>query len=152
MRRFGLATPGPRIGVRVANGGRRRLTRGRQSDRGRGELVCGRQALVKDIEEEPAMAKEAAQVAPHVYKVLFENEQVRLLDVRMKPGDKSDQHSHPNYLLYALTGGKVKLTDASGQSAEVDIQAGDTMWREAEEHSAHNVGTTELQALFVELK
>ena len=98
------------------------------------------------------MAEEAAQVAPHVYKVLFENEQVRLLDVRMKPGDKSDQHSHPNYLLYALTGGKVKLTDASGQSAEVDIQAGDTMWREAEEHSAHNVGTTELQALNVELK
>ena len=98
------------------------------------------------------MAKEAAQVAPHVYKVLFENERVRLLDVRMKPGDESAQHSHPDYLLYATEGGKVKLTDASGQSAEVEIQAGDTMWREAEEHSALNVGTTELHALFVELK
>jgi len=32
------------------------------------------------IEEEPAVAQEAAQVAPHVYKVLFENERVRLLD------------------------------------------------------------------------
>ena len=82
------------------------------------------------------MAQEAAQVAPHVYRVLFENERVRLLDVRMKPGDESDQHSHPDYLLYALQGGKVKLTDASGQGAEVEIQAGDTMWREAEEHSA----------------
>lgn len=98
------------------------------------------------------MAQEAAKVAPHVYKVLFENERVRLLDVRMKPGDSSDQHSHPDYLLYAITGGKVKLTDASGQSVEVEIQAGDTMWREAEEHSALNVGTTELQAIFVELK
>ena len=98
------------------------------------------------------MAQEAAKVAPHVYKVLFENERVRLLDVRMKPGDASDQHSHPDYVLYAITGGKVKLTDASGQSAEVEIQAGDTMWREADEHSALNVGTTELQAIFVELK
>jgi quercetin dioxygenase-like cupin family protein len=98
------------------------------------------------------MAQDAAKVAPHVYKVLFENERVRLLDVRMNPGEESAQHSHPNYLLHALQGGKVKLTDASGQSAEVDIQAGDTMWREAEEHSARNVGTTELHALFVELK
>jgi quercetin dioxygenase-like cupin family protein len=97
------------------------------------------------------MAQEAAQAAPHVYKVLFENDRVRLLDVRMKPGDESAQHSHPDYLLYALEGGKVKLTDASG-SAEVDIPAGAAMWREAEEHSALNVGTTEVHALFVELK
>jgi quercetin dioxygenase-like cupin family protein len=98
------------------------------------------------------MPDEAAQVAPHVYKVLFENERVRLLDVRMKPGDESDQHTHPDYVLHALEGGKVKLTDASGQSAEIDIQAGDTMWRDAEEHSALNVGTTDVHAIFVELK
>jgi quercetin dioxygenase-like cupin family protein len=98
------------------------------------------------------MSEEAAQVAPHIYKVLFENERVRLLEVRMKPGDESAQHSHPDYLLYALVGGKVKLTDGSGQSAEVDIEAGDTMWREAEVHSARNVGPTEITALFVELK
>jgi quercetin dioxygenase-like cupin family protein len=104
------------------------------------------------IPEEPVMAQEAAEAAPHVYKVLFENERVRLLDVRMKPGEESAQHSHPDYLLYALEGGKVKLTDAFGQSAEVDVPAGATMWREAEEHSALNVGTTELHALFVELK
>ncbi|TML15988.1 MAG: cupin domain-containing protein [Actinobacteria bacterium] len=93
------------------------------------------------------MAKEAAQVAPHIYKVLFENERVRLLDVRMKPGDESAQHSHPGYLLYALEGGTVRLTDASGQSAEVPIQAGDTMWRDAEEHSAKN---TKVSRPFVE--
>lgn len=75
-----------------------------------------------------------------------------LLDVRMKPGDASDQHSHPCYRLHAITGGRVKLTDASGESAEVEIQPGDTMWTEAEEHSALNVGSTELHALFVEQK
>ena len=98
------------------------------------------------------MAKEAAQAAPHIYKVLFENERVRLLDVRMKPGEESAQHSHPDYLLYALEGGKVKLSNPSGQNAEVDVPEGAVMWRDAEEHSALNVGTTELHALFVELK
>jgi len=98
------------------------------------------------------MAKQAAEVAPHVYKVLFENDRVRLLEVRMKPGDESAMHSHPDYLLYALSGGKVRLTEGSGESAEVEIAAGDTMWPEAEEHSALNTGTTELVATFFELK
>src|SRR5712691_8247685 len=98
------------------------------------------------------MANDAAHVAPHVYKVLFENERVRLLEVRMKPGDESAMHSHPDYLVYALGGGKVKLTAGSGESTEVEISAGDTMWREAEEHSALNTGSAELVALFVELK
>ena len=98
------------------------------------------------------MAGEATKVAPNVYKVLFENDRVRLLEVRMKSGEESAQHSHPDYLVYALQGGTVKLTDASGESADVEIQAGDTMWREAEEHSALNIGATELLAIFVELK
>jgi quercetin dioxygenase-like cupin family protein len=49
-----------------------------------------------------AVRQEAAKVAPHVYKALFENERVRLLDVRMNPGEESAQHSHPDYLLHAL--------------------------------------------------
>ena len=58
--------------------------------------------------EEAIMAEDAAKVAPHVYKVLFENEQVRLLEVIMQPGDSSEMHSHPDYFFYLLSsGGKV---------------------------------------------
>ena len=98
------------------------------------------------------MAKPAAEVAPHVYKVAFENEKVRLLEVSMAPGAKSELHSHPDYLVYALSSGKVRLSDASGEGADVDINTGDVMWREAEEHSAVNIGGEELRALFIELK
>ena len=98
------------------------------------------------------MAQPAADVAPHVYKVVFENDRLRLLEVGMSPGVESALHSHPDYLVYALSGGTVKLSDASGQSADVEIKAGDTMWREAEEHSARNIGSTEMRALFIELK
>jgi len=41
---------------------------------------------------------------------------------------------------------------SDGESGEVDVSAGDVMWREAEEHSTENTGTTELRALFFELK
>lgn len=98
------------------------------------------------------MAQPAAEVAPHVYTVIFENDRLRLLEVAMSPGAESALHSHPDYLVYALSGGTVKLSDASGESADVEIKAGDTMWREAEEHSARNIGSTELRALFIELK
>jgi hypothetical protein len=40
------------------------------------------------------MAKPAAEVAPDVYKVVFENERLRLLEVRMAPGAASELHSH----------------------------------------------------------
>ena len=35
------------------------------------------------------------------YKVRFENEKVRVLDYRDKPGERTHQHAHPNFVLYA---------------------------------------------------
>jgi hypothetical protein len=32
------------------------------------------------------MVEDAAKVAPHVYKVLFENQRARVLEVTMEPG------------------------------------------------------------------
>jgi len=98
------------------------------------------------------MAEDAAEVAPHVYKVLFENERVRMLEVNMEPGDSSEMHSHPDYLVYMLDGGKVKFTTTSGETAEVELTAGTVMWREAEEHATDNVGGTAIRGLFFEPK
>jgi quercetin dioxygenase-like cupin family protein len=98
------------------------------------------------------MKQDAAVAAPDVYKVIFENERVRLLEVSMEAGAASAPHSHPDYLVYALSDGTVTLSDESGQGAEVKINAGDVMWRDSEEHSAVNTGSTKLSALFFELK
>jgi len=98
------------------------------------------------------MTTDAAQVAPNVYTVLFENERVRLLEARLRPGDSSAMHSHPDYLVYGLGDSKVTFTSASGESADVELKAGQTMWRDAEEHSAKNLGTTDVVALLFELK
>ena len=71
----------------------------------------------------------AASVVPHVYKVVFENDRVRLLEVGMDPGAESALHRHADYLVYALSDGKVQLSAANGEGAEVDIAAVDVMWR-----------------------
>ena len=98
------------------------------------------------------MAKDAVEAAPNVYRVLFENERVRLLEARLRPGDSSAMHAHPDYLVYGLVDGTVTFTSSSGESAEVELKAGQTMWREAEEHAATNLGPPDVVALLFELK
>ena len=48
------------------------------------------------------MAQDPVQVASNVYSMAFENDRVRLLEVREKPGESSAMHSHPDYLVYGL--------------------------------------------------
>ncbi|HEX2170445.1 MAG TPA: hypothetical protein VHF65_09110, partial [Nitrososphaera sp.] len=38
---------------------------------------------------------DAVKVAPDSYKVVLENDAVRVLEVRIKQGTKSEMHSHP---------------------------------------------------------
>lgn len=98
------------------------------------------------------MADDAAKVAPHVYKVVFENERARVLEVTMEPGDRSEMHTHPDYFVYFLSDGKGRFTTPSGETQEIEWRAGTSMWREAEEHATENIGGTTVRALFFEPK
>ena len=71
-----------------------------------------------------AASGDATQVAPDVYKTVFENDRVRVLDVHMQPGAKSARHSHPDYVAYLLSPAKVKFTAADGTSAEAEFPVG----------------------------
>lgn len=109
-------------------------------------------AAIDTTIEEVTMAADPVQVASNVYTTLFENDRVRLLEARIAPGDSSAMHGHPDYVVYNLVEGKVRFSSPSGETEEVELPAGATMWREAEEHSAENVGTSELRSLLFELK
>jgi hypothetical protein len=98
------------------------------------------------------MAADPVQVASNVYTNLFENERVRLLEVRLAAGDSSAMHGHPDYVVYNLGEARVRFTSPSGETEEVELPAGAAMWRDAEEHSSENVGATEVHALLFELK
>jgi hypothetical protein len=98
------------------------------------------------------MAADPVQVASNVYTTLFENERVRLLEARISPGDGSAMHGNPDYVVYNVVEGRVRFSAPSGETEEIELPAGATMWRDAEEHSAQNVGTTEVRSLLFELK
>jgi beta-alanine degradation protein BauB len=98
------------------------------------------------------MSDDAAIVAPHVYKVVFENDKVRVLEVSMAPGASTSMHTHPDYVAYLQNEGKVRFTMPDGETAEVEFPAGTVMWREAEEHATENIGSSELRAIFFEPK
>ena len=100
----------------------------------------------------PALAQDPVKVDPNHYKVEFENAQVRVLRVKVGPGEKSVMHRHPNAVAIFQTNGRVKFTFPNGKTEERDITAGTTLWTPAITHSPENIGSAEFEVILVELK
>jgi quercetin dioxygenase-like cupin family protein len=88
---------------------------------------------------------------PEHYKVVFENERVRVLEYSDQPGDKTTPHQHPDSIMYTLSTFRRRLVSGDVQR-EVELQAGSVGWLPAQEHHGENVGNTSTNVLFVELK
>jgi beta-alanine degradation protein BauB len=99
-----------------------------------------------------AKAQDAVKVDPGHFKVILNNEHVRIMDVRIEPGGKIPMHSHPNHVLYSFTGGKTKFTLADGKTNTATLKAGQVVWHNAETHTVENVGKNETHTLDIELK
>jgi len=97
-------------------------------------------------------AQDSAKVDPAHYKVILNNQYVRVLDVRHKPGEKSPRHSHPNHVVYSFTDSTVKFTSSEGKAEIRTSKAGQAIWRKAETHAIENVAKNEEHALDIELK
>ena len=91
------------------------------------------------------------KVANNVYKLVMENDRVRVLEVVFKPNDKAVMHHHPDHVVYVLKGGKMKLT-SEGKTDSLDLKTGQTLFLNEQNHEAQNVGSSELNLLVVELK
>jgi beta-alanine degradation protein BauB len=99
-----------------------------------------------------ALAQDPVKVAPTHYKSLFENADVRILQVDYAPGSKSAMHQHPDALVVSLTPSKVRFTTPDGKSQDSDLPADSAMYTPAGTHSSANVGTTQVKAILVEFK
>ncbi len=86
------------------------------------------------------------------YSVVLENERVRVLRYHDKPGDKTLQHAHPDYVLYAESSFKRRLTFTDGRQHEVDVKAGSVVWMKAHVHIGENIGDTNTDVIIVEVK
>ena len=98
------------------------------------------------------MSDDAVSVAPEVYSNVFENERVRVLDVRANPGSESPMHHHPDSVMYAVSDAHIVVTSPDGEEQHADVPAGATFWNPATEHAVRNVGTTPVHFMRIELK
>ena len=100
----------------------------------------------------PALAQDPVKVDANHYKVEFENESVRVLRIKIGPGEKSIMHQHPNAVAIFQSSGKGKFTFPDGKTEERDIVAGQAIWTPATVHQPENTGTTAFEVILVELK
>jgi len=86
------------------------------------------------------------------YKVRLENERVRVLEYRDRPGEKTQEHGHPAFVVIALSPFKRRLTLPGGKIIIREFQTGDVMWSEAQTHIGENIGEPSTHILMIEMK
>lgn len=99
-----------------------------------------------------AAAQDPVKVAPNQYKLLFENDRVRVMEVTLKAGESIVTHSHPDHFVYVVSPGKLKITPQGKEGQEMETTQGQVLWIAAETHSAMNTGATEFKGVVVDLK
>ena len=90
-------------------------------------------------------------IDPELYRVLWENERVRVLEYQDAPGDATHLHGHPDSVMVTLSSFQ-RMISADGRDVPVQLEAGQVRWLDAQQHQGRNTGTTPTRAVFIELK
>jgi hypothetical protein len=102
-----------------------------------------------------AQAQDAAVIQPSSFRVVLDNDRLRVLEFNSRPGlgvCGSGMHSHPAHLTVALSDAKARVTLPDGRIIVAENKLGDVFWSEAETHEVENIGGRNVRALIVELK
>jgi hypothetical protein len=102
-----------------------------------------------------ASAQDATRIQPQSFRVAFENDKLRALEYRGRPGMGvcgEGMHSHPAHLTVVLFDGKVRGKTIDGKVTVGVGKVGDVFWSEAETHEVENLSGRESRALLIELK
>jgi hypothetical protein len=97
------------------------------------------------------MSTDPTLTNPSLYRVLTENERVRVLEYRDRPGDRTTPHDHLDSVMVTLSGFRRRLIDGD-HSAEDQLEPGLVRWLGAQSHARENTGDTDTHVIFVELK
>ena len=97
-------------------------------------------------------AQDPVKVDPQHYKVVLENDQVRVLRITYAPGAQSVMHDHPHAVAVFLTEHVVKFNFPDGKSQTVTAKAGEAVWTAAGKHLPENTGARPFELILVEVK
>lgn len=97
------------------------------------------------------LAPDPMELDQHVYRVVFANDVVRLLEATFRPGEGVARHRHPQNVLYVVEGGRLSVSQNGLPPRVVDIETGEASEFFALEHAVTNVGTNEVKVLVLEV-
>ena len=103
---------------------------------------------------------DAVVAAPDNHKIVLENDDVRVLDVTVRPGEREKVHGHKlRSVLYVISEGEIRDYDADGKviyETKTDpnpMKAPYTVWMEPQApHAVENLSKEPLRLIRVELK
>lgn len=125
------------------------------SDNRRKLLLAGLGGLAAQLGAAGAAAQDPARVMPRTYRVVLENDRVRVLEFTSRPGMGicgEGMHSHPAHLTIVMTDWQgVGSTPTTGEKPR-RRKAGDVLWSNGTTHKVENTGRTNARVLIVELK
>ena len=84
------------------------------------------------------------EVSPDNYKTVWEEGNRRVVEMTLKAGQSDVEHSHPNEVVYFITGGKVRIHIEGAENMEADLPDGFVLPHEAWTHRVENIGTTDI--------
>lgn len=97
------------------------------------------------------MSTDPVESNPALYRVVMENERVRVLEYRDRPGSRTSPHRHPDSVMVTLSAFRRRLVSGDHE-AQVEMPRGVVRWLPAQEHLGENIGDSETHVIFVELK
>lgn len=99
-----------------------------------------------------AAAQDPLPLYPDNYRLLFENDRVRVLDFQLRKGATERPHHHPAHVAYILVPMKIRFTLPDGTTKLREARAGDVLFSEDVTHASENVGDTDAHGILVELR
>ena len=96
---------------------------------------------------------DALTASPDNFRLVLENDRVRVLEYTLLPGRKDRRHTHPRRVAHVIAGGTLRVHFPDGRHLDFVEQAGSTEWgNPAPLHDTENIGTTPIKILLVEVK
>lgn len=95
---------------------------------------------------------EATGLEPERFRIVFENEAVRVVRLGFDPGEEGPMVHHPPRALVALSDLHARMRFESGLVEEAKGEAGQAGWLDAQTLQTQNVGRDRIEVVLVEPK
>lgn len=97
-------------------------------------------------------AQNAVDVDPEHHRVVFEDEQVRIIRVTYPAGYTTPLHEHNQNVVVILADAHLENTAPDGTVQSMERQAGDSGRSAGANHASENVSTEPFEAVMIEFK